>query len=500
MTNPPPVSFGRRLTDLAQAKPDATVITLAHQDGTEDTLTYAELEAWSNRAARLFAAKGLDATSMLCIGIHNSLEHYAASYGAWKLGACTLPLSPRMPDIEFEGITSLVDKKLVIADRPHSSGDDAHLRKADITALRHAATDASALPDITAHPGKAIGSGGSTGRSKIIVDPKPWARQTGETLLGHVGMRPGQVQLVAGPLYHNSPFSWSHYGIFDEHHIVVMERYDAALAMDLIERHGVQFGFLAPTMMMRIVRLPDVDRRDFSSIESIFVTAAPCPPWLKHRWIELTAPEKIMEAFGSSEAAGACLIRGDEWLKHPGSVGKPSGAELKILDDAFNEVPQGEVGEIFFRPASHPAPTYYYIGSPPAKHTPDGFISVGDLGYLDPDGYLFLSDRRVDLIIRGGANIYPAEVEASLTEHPDIADAAVIGIPHDELGKTVHAIVEPRPGATIDEQALRAWMKQRLTSYKLPESYEFMPQLPRDQSGKIRRSQLARERETMKVA
>jgi len=503
------VSFGARLTELAAARPDATVITLAKQDGTEDTLTYAQLERWSNRAARLLAPRGVDGTTMLCIGIYNSLEHYAAAYGAWKLGACTLPLSPRMPDIEFRGITGLVDRKLVIADR-----DDADLGKADITALRDtgpfadtapfdgtAPFDDTALPDVTAHPGKAIGSGGSTGRSKIIVDPKPWARQVGDALLGTgVGMRPGQVQLVAGPLYHNSPFSWSHYGIFDEHHIVVMERFDAARAMDLIERHGVQFGFLAPTMMMRIVRLPAIETRDFSSIESIFVTAAPCPPWLKRTWIALTAPEKVVEAFGSSEAAGACIIRGDEWLRHPGSVGRPAGAELKILDEAFNEVPTGDVGEIFFRPATHPAPTYYYIGSPPTKTTPDGFISVGDLGHVDADGYLFLSDRRVDLIIRGGANIYPAEVEAALTEHPDVADAAVVGIPHEDLGKSVHAIVEPRPGCTVDEPALRHWMRDRLTAYKLPETYEFMPALPRDQSGKIRRSQLARERETMKAA
>jgi bile acid-coenzyme A ligase len=491
------VSFGRRLSDLAAADPDAIVITLVRQDGSEDELTYAELDRWSNRTARLFAARGVDAQTMVCIGIYNSLEHYAAAYGAWKLGACTLPLSPRMPDIEFTGITELVDRRLVIADR-----EGAGLRRVDIAALRAPCEiDDSALPDITAHPGKAIGSGGSTGRSKIIVDPNPWARQVdGPILGGQVGMRPGQVQLVAGPLYHNSPFSWSHYGIFDAHHIVVMERFDAALAMDCIERHGVQFGFLAPTMMMRIVRLPGIEERDFSSIESIFVTAAPCPPWLKLRWIELTGPEQVVEAFGSSEAAGACLIRGDEWLAHPGSVGRPAGAELRILDEDFREVPTGTVGEIFFRPASHPAPTYRYIGSPPARHTPDGFISVGDLGHVDADGYLFLSDRRVDLIIRGGANIYPAEVEAALTEHPDIADAAVIGIPHEELGKTVHAIVEPRPGAKVDEAALRAWMKPRLTSYKLPESYEFMPALPRDQSGKIRRSQLARERETLKAA
>ncbi len=485
-----PISFGRRLTELAAAEPGRIAITLARQDGTADQLTIAELEAWSNRTARLFQSRGVDAQTMVCIGIYNSLEHYAAAYAAWKLGACTLPLSPRMPDIEFRGITALVERRLVIADR-----DDSDLRKADITALRGAASDASPLPDITAHPGKAIGSGGSTGRSKIIVDPKPWARIPGELGLAHVaGLRTGQTQLVAGPLYHNSPFSWSHYGVFENQHLVVMERFDAALAVDLIERHRCQFMFLAPTMMQRIVRLPDIETRDLSSIESVFQTAAPCPQWLKRRWMELTAPEKLFEGFGSSEAAGSCRIRGDEWLLHPGTVGRPGNAELKILDEDFNELPIGEVGEIFFRPDCHPEPTYYYIGSPPARHTPDGFISVGDMGYVDAEGYLFLSDRRIDLIIRGGANIYPAEVEAALSEHPDIADAVVVGLPHEELGKSVHAIVEPRPNATLDEQALRTWMRARLTPYKLPESYEFMPALPRDPSGKIRRSALARER------
>jgi len=485
------VSFGQRLTDLAARHGGRTAITLARQDGGEDALSWSGLESWANRVARLLALKGVKATTMVCIGIYNSLEHYAVAYGAWKLGACTLPLNPRMPEMEFAGITGLVERRIVIADR---SGAD--LSKADIAALRSGGVFSdAALPDATAHPGKAIGSGGSTGRSKIIVDPKPWARVPGNTAsFPQVGFRTGQTQLVAGPLYHNSPFSWGHSGLFEEQHLVVLERFDAARALEMIERHRCQFMFLAPTMMQRIVRLPDIAARDLSSIESVFQTAAPCPPWLKRRWMELTAPEKLVESFGASEANGSCRIRGDEWLQHPGSVGRPINAELKILDEDLHEVKQGEVGEIFFRPNVHPAPTYTYIGSAPAKHTADGFISVGDMGYVDPEGYLFLSDRRIDLIIRGGANIYPAEVEAALSEHPDVADVAVVGIPHDELGKTVHAIVEPRPGAVVDEVGLRTWMRERLTTYKLPESYEFMAALPRDQSGKIRRSQLARER------
>ncbi len=487
-----PIAFGQRLTDLAaQHGETRPAVTLARMDGTEDGLSWAALERWSNRAARLLASRGVDAQTMVCIGIWNSLEHYAAAYGAWKLGACTLPLSPRMPDREFDGITGLLDRKLVIADRP-----GADLALSDLTALRDGGPfEDTALPDITAHPGKAIGSGGSTGRSKIIVDPAPWARIPGARNGVHgAAFRTGQTQLVAGPLYHNSPFSWGHSGLFDEHHLIVLERFDAARAVAMIEKHRCQFMFLAPTMMQRIVRLPDITAEKLASIECVYQTAAPCPPWLKRRWMELTAPEKLMEGFGATEAVGSCRIRGDEWLLHPGSVGRPVNAALRILDENLAEVPQGEVGEIYMRPHVHPAPTYRYIGAPPAKSTPDGFISVGDMGHVDAEGYVYLSDRRVDLIIRGGANIYPAEIEAALSEHPDIADVAVIGIPHDELGKTVHAIVEPRPGIAIDEPALRAWMKPRLTTYKLPESYEFMPVLPRDPSGKIRRSQLAAER------
>jgi len=190
------VSFGRRLTDLAATLADRTAITLARQDGSEDALYWADLERWSNRVARMLAAHGVDARTMVCIGIWNSLEHYAAAHGAWKLGACTLPLSPKMSDLEFDGITGLLDRKLVIADRPGAA-----FGLATLAALRQGGTYAdTALPDITPNPGKAIGSGGSTGRSKIIVDPKPWARVPGSRASqpGNVAFRTGHVQLVAG--------------------------------------------------------------------------------------------------------------------------------------------------------------------------------------------------------------------------------------------------------------------------------------------------------------
>jgi bile acid-coenzyme A ligase len=211
--------------------------------------------------------------------------------------------------------------------------------------------------------------------------------------------------------------------------------------------------------------------------------------------MELIPPERLYEGFGSTEAVGSCSIRGDEWLKHPGSVGRPRNCDLKILDEECNEVSTGEIGEIFMRPLDTSEPTYYYIGSAPAKTTPDGFVSVGDMGYVDAEGYLFLADRRVDLIISGGANIYPAEVEAPLSQHPDIVDVVVIGVPDDDWGKRVHAIVHPRdPENPPSVASLDEWMRQHLASYKIPKTYEFIAELPRDGAGKIRRTALVAER------
>jgi bile acid-coenzyme A ligase len=220
-------------------------------------------------------------------------------------------------------------------------------------------------------------------------------------------------------------------------------------------------------------------------------------------WIDLIGPERLIEAYGSSEAIGSTRITGADWLRHPGSVGRaePAVCALRILDADLRDVPAGTIGEIFFHPANQTEPTYRYIGSPPAKSTPDGFASVGDLGYVDEDGYLFIVDRRVDMIVSGGANVYPAEVEAALTEHPAVTDAAVIGLTDDEWGRRVHAIVEAADSKSPPTEAeLSAWLRDRLSPYKLPKSYEIVGALPRDPSGKIRRSALVAERERERVS
>lgn len=483
-----PISFSQRLRDLARARPQDPAITFAPQTSSETTLSFAALDAWVEALAQHLAAQGAGSGRMVVWSLPNAPLHLALALAVWRCGACSLPLSPRAPQVEFEATLALLEAPLVIADRPGATLNPADLPAPD-------APHGPRLPDVIAHPGKAIGSGGSTGRPKIIVDPAPWARVPGGLgLLASNGIRAGQVQLVAGPLYHNSPFCWAHLGLFEGHHLILMDRFDAARATGLIERHRVQFAFMAPTMMARIANLDGIDTHDLSSIEAILQTAAACPDWLKRRWIDLIGPDALIEAYGSSEAAGFTLITGREWLDHPGSVGRAMGCDLRILGEDGQVLPSGEVGEVHMRPACHPTPTYRYIGAEPATTTPDGFISVGDLGHVDAEGWLYLADRRTDLIVTGGANVYPAEVEARLTAQPGVADAVVIGLPDPDWGKRVHAIVEPAAGTVLDAQALTAALRDQLAPYKLPKTIEFLTPLPRDESGKIRRAALVTER------
>ena len=222
---------------------------------------------------------------------------------------------------------------------------------------------------------------------KLIVDPRPRAFvpwSAGGTLGRIEGLRPHQVQLIAGPLYHDGPFFWSHHGLFEHHRLVVMERFDATLAVDLIERHRVQFACLVPTMMRRIARLPDIGARDLSSIEAVFHAAAPCPAWLKHAWFDLIGPEQVIEGYGSTEAVGETTIAGDEWLEHPGSVGRATGgSELRILDQAGGP-PSRKIVEIYMRPAGG-VQTYAYVGAPPQPRRRTGSsASATSAGSMKP--------------------------------------------------------------------------------------------------------------------
>jgi bile acid-coenzyme A ligase len=489
-----PVSYGRLLTILAQERGDDVAIISAPLGGEEERISWAELERRANRTARLLAARGVGEGDTVAIGFPNSPEHVVVSFAAWKLGALRLTLRAALPPPERDAILALARPTLTIADWAGlafpSMTPDA-LDEAD----RY---PADPLPDRTPNPGTALASGGSTGRPKIIVTPGPLERAPGAVplFLTALGFRPGQTQLVVGPLYHSAPSVGAYNGLLHGHTLVIMDRFDPTHAADLIARHRVGWIFCASTIMQRIANLPDFRARDFSSLEALASTAAPCPPWLKRAWIERIGPERVYELYSMTEGVGGTLIRGDEWLAHPGSVGRDLFCDIRILDPAGRDLPRGEIGEIFLRLKGPAGPTHEYIGSPPAHTTPDGFTTMGDLGWLDADGYLYIADRRVDLIITGGANVYPAEVEAALTSHPAVGDVVVIGLPDAEWGKRVHAIVQPRDAAAPPTAAdLDRHCRERLASFKVPKTYEFVGSFLRTEAGKVRRAALVAERE-----
>ena len=418
----------------------------------------------------------------MTIGLPNSIEFYEATVATWKLGAVPQPVSAKLPARERQAIVDLASPALVVgADQADHPG------RVCIPAgfVPDPALDDSALPDAIAPVWKAPTSGGSTGRPKLIV-----AGQDGEIDADLVSfvfrMERGDTHLVPGPLYHNAPFSLSTVGLFMGHHLVVMPKFDAEAALALIAEHRVEWMNVVPTMMLRMHRAvqADPDRYDLSSLRVVWHMAAPCPEWLKEAWIELVGADTLMELYGGTEGQAATIITGTEWLAHRGSVGKPLTGQMKVLDAEGDPAPPGEIGEIYMRRFDGTAPTYQYIGAEACEL--DGWESLGDMGWMDDDGYVYLTDRRTDMILSGGANIYPAEVEAAIDEHPRVLSSLVVGIPDDDLGQRVHAIVQPDGAVTSDE--LVAHLHERLVRYKIPRSFEFVDEPLRDDAGKARRT------------
>ncbi|HUP84821.1 MAG TPA: AMP-binding protein [Acidimicrobiales bacterium] len=469
---------------VAEQDPDRPAITQVALAGSPDheerTVTRLELERRTNRLARTYERLGVEQGDFVTVGLPNGIDFYEACIAAWKLGATPQPVSYRLPQRERDEIVALAKPSLVVTSVIEPDAD---------------ASDEPILPDRTAPSYKAPTSGGSTGRPKVIVSGQPGV--TDPETPGGFGMEPNGTQLVPGPLYHNAPFMFSMSGLFKGMHLIVLPRFDAATSLELIERHRVDWLLMVPTMMLRIWRLPEEERlkRDLSSIKGILHLAAPCPPWLKEAWILWLGADKIWELYAGTEAQGVTVISGADWMAHKGTVGKPAAGTMKILDpETHAELPAGEIGEVWMHPPEGRS-TYRYLGSE-ARRDDDGWESLGDMGSMDAEGYLYLADRRTDLILAGGANIYPAEVEAALDEHPAIHSCAVIGLPDEDLGQRVHAVLELAPGASVTDDELRVFLRERLVSYKIPRSFERADGSVRDDAGKVRRSGLVLERTT----
>ena len=477
----PLLSISRCVTELARRDPDRVAV----RDSTR-ALTRGRLDARTNRLARAYAGLGVRAGDLVTVALPNGVEFVEACVAVWKLGATPQPVSSRLPAFEREAVVELADSRLVVGAEvagrtclPAGWQPDASL-------------DDGLLPDAVSAEWKAPTSGGSTGRPKLIVATVPGLFDPDVPAVGY--LRAEDVQLVPGPLYHNGPFMYAFRGLLCGHTVVVMERFDAERTLALVQEHAVGFAMVVPTMMHRIWRLPTEvrERYDVSSLHTVLHLGAACPPWLKRAWIDWLGPDRVLELYAGTEGNGITVITGQEWLERPGSVGRPAlGSRVRVLDpETGQDVPSGEVGEVFLMPATGPGTTYRYVGA--QARSVDGWETLGDLGRLDEDGYLYLSDRSADLVVTGGSNVYPAEVEAALDSHPAVRSSAVVGLPDDELGERVHALVDAPDGVDVDE--LLRHVQARLVRYKVPRTVELVDGPLRADDGKVRRSQLRADR------
>jgi bile acid-coenzyme A ligase len=468
------VSYARRLSDHAHAAPDRPAVT-----DTQRSVTRAEVEQLATATARALEGRGVGAGDVVTIALPNSVEFIATVIACWKLGATPQPVSSRLPKRELHEIMELAQPRVVVNEPLVSEVGP---------------TTGDELPDAVANPWKAMTSGGSTGRPKLILANQPGMIDPDAPPLLLIKL--DGTHLMPGPLYHNGPFVWSATALLAGNHLVLGGKFDAERTLALIDKHQPDSMYIVPTMMSRISKLPDDvrDRYDVSSLKVVWHLAAPCPPWLKEQWIEWLGAEAIWELYAGTEAQAATIINGVEWMSHRGSVGRVNPTQFKIMRTDGTEAEPGEVGEIYMRPSEDEnVRTYRYVGAE-AKRLPGGWESLGDMGAVDADGYLYLSDRQTDMILAGGSNVYPAEVEAALDEHPRVRSSAVIGLPDEDLGNRVHAIVHTDDGSPIDVDELRAHMAERLVRYKVPRTFEFTDEPLRDDAGKLRRSALRAER------
>jgi bile acid-coenzyme A ligase len=477
------VSIARRVGQLAAERPDEVVFRHIGLDGSEPGFTWPWLDRRSGQLAGALSARGLARGDRLGLGLRNSPQFVLGVLAAWKLGAVPVPVRWDVPDWELARLREVIEPRVYLGpgDVPWIDGT--------------AGLDVPDLPDAVAPQTNGICSSGSTGTPKVIVTERPGVYDPRMSvpfidMWNAVPAPRPQTILVPAPMYHTNGFA-TFYSLLTGDRLVVMAKFDAARVVDVIERHRISTFTATPTMLQRIADLPGIAGRDLSSIQWILQGAAPMPPSLLRRWAKLIGPERIVMAYGMTEGLGLTALRADEWMSHEGSVGRGiRGTEVRILDAGGQDVPPREIGDIYLRSPLYNG--YSYLGAAPRLNaTDDGFVTAGDMGYLDEEGYLYLVDRRVDMIITGGANVFPAEVEAALIDHPGIADVVVIGLRDQEWGRRVHAVIEPAdPGAPPAPEEVIGYARTRLASYKVPKTIEIVDAIPRSEATKVNRGAL----------
>jgi long-chain acyl-CoA synthetase len=480
-------------------------------------ITFDDLEARANRLAHRFRQAGLREGDTVAILMENNEHIHAVMWAARRSGLYYVPINTHLTPAEAAYIIDNSSAKGIIGSAALGetcAGLAEHLPAGLPGLLMIADGDSPAsgrcphagwerYPECVAdQPDTPIDdeiegdllqySSGTTGRPKGIKRELPHVppEEAPGMMSALVGfwMDPDAVYLSPAPLYHTAPSVWSMSVQAGGITTVVMEKFDAEGTLDAIQRHRVTHGQFVPAMFVRMLKLPqDVrDSYDLSSLNRAMHAAAPCPVQIKKQMMDWWGPI-IDEYYASSEAIGSTLITAEDWLAHPGSVGKPMLGGMHILDEHGNELPPGQAGEIYFEGGY----SFEYLNDPTktaASRDKHGWVTVGDVGYLDDEGYLFLTDRRHHMIISGGVNIYPQETENLLVTHPKVLDAAVFGVPDDEMGQRVVAAVQTVDAAEATDQfadELMAWLRDRLSHFKCPRSIAFEAQLPRTDTGKL---------------
>lgn len=482
MTAPVP-PIGTQISALAELAPDEPAVTC---DGR--TITRAELDRSTNRLARAYAERGVGVGDYVTMVLPNSIEWIQAAVACWKLGAVPQPLSARLPDAELAGLLELRPPALLVG------RDNPEIPSLPASFVPNPSLSDAALPEAVSPVWKAMGSGGSTGRPKLI---ESGGDSRIPAAIGYpLGAQEGDTTLMPVPLSHNTGFTTATIALLMRHHLVLMSRFEPQQFLRLITEHRVTFLTTVPTIMQRVLPVYHADpgSYDLSSLRRFWHLGAPCPPAIKQAWIDLLGPEKVWELYGGTELQALTFISGDQWLTHRGSVGVVVAGEMKVLDDEGNPCAPGVVGEIYMRPAPGSAPTYRYVGA--TAKSRDGWDSLGDLGYFDEDGFLYLSDRRVDMFTVGGRNVYPAEIENALSAHPEVLSCLVVGVPHEDLGQVPHALVHTAGGSALDAAGVQQFLRENIAGYKVPpapEFIEFVDTPLRDDAGKARRSAVRAE-------
>jgi long-chain acyl-CoA synthetase len=494
------------LSELARTQPGKAAATAA--DGA--SLTYAQLDDESRRLASLLHARGLRAGDTIAILLENIPRFLSVAWGARRSGLFYVPVNWHLSAAEAVHIAAdsasaalitsgtlaplageISARCPVLATKLVIDGDIDGFE--DFGAALAASSPARPADEVTGHT--MYYSSGTTGRPKGIkpdLPPTPFGTEYPlEALLaGLYGFGPETVYLCTGPLYHAAPLGWSLGTQALGGEVVVMGRFDPEACLALIEKYRVTHAQFVPTMFVRMLKLPPEVRAryDLSSLQVAVHAAAPCPPDVKRAMIEWLGPI-VHEYYAASEGNCYFAIDSHQWLAHPGSVGQAMLGAPHILDADGAELGAGGIGQIWI---DSPRAFEYHNDSAKtaAAYNERGWSTLGDLGHVDADGWLYLSDRRTDLILSGGVNIYPREIEEALAMHPAVADVAVIGVPHPEMGEEIRAVVQPAEGAAPGpelEQALIEYCTGQLARFKRPRQIDFVAELPRLPSGKILR-------------